>query len=111
MTQLHEMVIPKYAPALYASLGIDWTLIAVNDVIIADSLVMQQPSEANADTRVVSGLGRAIEGVDVITAVNASAEGVAQYCNILSPVRGGAITSEITALTGMAFMRLLGTKI
>ena len=41
-TQLVEMVVEKFAPALYASLGIFLPLIAVNCAILGGSLFMQQ---------------------------------------------------------------------
>ena len=42
MTQLVEMVVEKYAPALYSQLGIFLPLIAVNCAILGGSLFMQQ---------------------------------------------------------------------
>ena len=42
MTQLVEMAVEKYAPALYSSLGIFLPLIAVNCAILGGSLFMQQ---------------------------------------------------------------------
>lgn len=42
--QLVEMVVEKYAPSLYASLGIFLPLIAVNCAILGGSLFMQQKS-------------------------------------------------------------------
>lgn len=42
MTQLVEMTVEKYSPALYSSLGIFLPLIAVNCAILGGSLFMQQ---------------------------------------------------------------------
>ena len=42
MTQLVEMVVERYTPSLYASLGIFLPLIAVNCAILGGSLFMQQ---------------------------------------------------------------------
>ena len=111
MTQLVEMVVEKYAPALYASLGIFLPLIAVNCAILGDSLFMQQRGFANTGTAVFAGLGWGIGWLLAITAVAAIRERIAQYSNIPAPLRGVGITFIITALMGVAFMSFLGIKI
>jgi len=111
MTQLVEMVVEKYAPALYASLGIFLPLIAVNCAILGGSLFMQQRGFANTGTAVVAGLGLGIGWLLAITAVAAIRERIAQYSNIPAPLRGVGITFIITALMGVAFMSFLGIKI
>jgi len=111
MTQLVEMVVEKYAPALYASLGIFLPLIAVNCAILGGSLFMQQRGFANTGTAVVAGLGWGIGWLLAITAVAAIRERIAQYSNIPAPLRGVGITFIITALMGVAFMSFLGIKI
>ena len=90
MTQLVEMVVEKYAPALYSSLGIFLPLIAVNCAILG---------------------GWGIGWLLAITAVAAIRERVAQYSNVPAPLRGVGITFIITALMGIAFMSFLGIKI
>ena len=111
MTQLVEMVVEKYAPALYASLGIFLPLIAVNCAILGGSLFMQQRGFANTGTAVVAGLGWGIGWLLAITAVAAIRERIAQYSNIPAPLRGVGITFIITALMGVAFMSFLGIKL
>ena len=111
MTQLVEMVVEKYAPALYASLGIFLPLIAVNCAILGGSLFMQQRGFANTGTAVFAGLGCGIGWLLAITAVAAIRERIAQYSNIPAPLRGVGITFIITALMGVAFMSFLGIKI
>ena len=111
MTQLVEMVVEKYAPALYASLGIFLPLIAVNCAILGGSLFMQQRGFANTGTAVFAGLGWGIGWMLAITAVAAVRERIAQYSNIPAPLRGVGITFIITALMGVAFMSFLGIKI
>lgn len=111
MTQLVEMVVEKYAPALYASLGIFLPLIAVNCAILGGSLFMQQRVFANTGTAVFAGLGWGIGWLLAITAVAAIRERIAQYSNIPAPLRGVGITFIITALMGVAFMSFLGIKI
>ncbi|MCH5222062.1 MAG: NADH:ubiquinone reductase (Na(+)-transporting) subunit E [Muribaculaceae bacterium] len=111
MTQLVEMVVEKYAPALYASLGIFLPLIAVNCAILGGSLFMQQRDFAGVGTAICSGLGWGLGWLLAITAVAAVRERVSQYSNVPAPLRGVGITFIITALMGIAFMSFLGIKI
>ncbi len=111
LTQLVEMVVEKYAPALYASLGIFLPLIAVNCAILGGSLFMQQRDFAGVGTAVCAGAGWGIGWLLAITAVAAVRERVAQYSNVPAPLRGVGITFIITALMGIAFMSFLGIKI
>ncbi len=111
MTQLVEMVVEKYAPALYSSLGIFLPLIAVNCAILGGSLFMQQRGFESVGTSVCAGAGWGIGWLLAITAVAAVRERVAQYSNVPAPLRGVGITFIITALMGIAFMSFLGIKI
>ena len=111
MTQLVEMVVEKYAPALYASLGIFLPLIAVNCAILGGSLFMQQRDFGSVWTAVCAGGGWGIGWLLAITAVAAVRERIAQYSNIPAPLRGVGITFISTALMGIAFMSFLGIKI
>ena len=111
LTQLVEMVVEKYAPALYASLGIFLPLIAVNCAILGGSLFMQQRDFSSVWTAVCAGGGWGIGWLLAITAVAAVRERVAQYSKVPAPLRGVGITFIITALMGIAFMSFLGIKI
>lgn len=111
MTQLVEMVVEKYAPALYSSLGIFLPLIAVNCAILGGSLFMQQRDFPGIGTAVCAGLGWGLGWLLAITAVAAVRERIAQYSKIPGPLRGVGITFIITALMGIAFMSFLGIKI
>ncbi|MBO4942046.1 MAG: NADH:ubiquinone reductase (Na(+)-transporting) subunit E [Muribaculaceae bacterium] len=111
MTQLVEMVVEKYAPALYSSLGIFLPLIAVNCAILGGSLFMQQRDFGSVWTAVCAGGGWGVGWLLAITAVAAVRERIAQYSNIPGPLRGVGITFIITALMGIAFMSFLGIKI
>lgn len=111
MTQLVEMVVEKYAPALYSSLGIFLPLIAVNCAILGGSLFMQQRDFGSVWTAVCAGGGWGIGWLLAITAVAAVRERITQYSNIPGPLRGVGITFIITALMGIAFMSFLGIKI
>ena len=111
MTQLVEMVVEKYALALYSSLGIFLPLIAVNCAILGGSLFMQQRDFGSVGTAICAGAGWGIGWLLAITAVAAVRERVAQYSNVPAPLRGVGITFIITALMGIAFMSFLGIKI
>lgn len=111
LTQLVEMVVEKYAPALYASLGIFLPLIAVNCAILGGSLFMQQRDFPSVWTAVCAGGGWGIGWLLAITAVAAVRGRVAQYSKVPAPLRGVGITFIITALMGIAFMSFLGIKL
>ena len=87
LTQLVEMVVEKYAPALYASLGIFLPLIAVNCAILGGSLFMQQRDFRVSGRQCAPAAGWGIGWLLAITAVAAVRERVA-------PVLQGACTAS-----------------
>ena len=109
-TQLVEMVGEKFAPALYASLGIFLPLIAVNCAILGGSLFMQQKAFPNVGVATVYGLGSGIGWMLAIVGMAAIREKLA-YSDIPKPLKGLGITFIITGLMGMAFMCFSGLKI
>ena len=109
-TQLVEMVVEKFAPALYASLGILLPLIAVNCAILGGSLFMQQKAFPNVGVATVYGLGSGIGWMLAIVGMAAIREKLA-YSDIPKPLKGLGITFIITGLMGMAFMCFSGLKI
>ena len=109
-TQLVEMVVEKFAPALYASLGIFLPLIAVNCAILGGSLFMQQKAFLNVGVATVYGLGSGIGWMLAIVGMAAIREKLA-YSDIPKPLKGLGITFIITGLMGMAFMCFSGLKI
>lgn len=111
MTQLVEMAVEKFSPALYSSLGIFLPLIAVNCAILGGSLFMQQRDFANVWTATCAGAGWGLGWLLAITAVAAIRERLATYSKIPAPLRGIGITFIVTALMGIAFMSFLGIKI
>ncbi|MDE6358192.1 MAG: NADH:ubiquinone reductase (Na(+)-transporting) subunit E, partial [Duncaniella sp.] len=111
MTQLVEMDVEKYSPALYSSLGIFLPLIAVNCAILGGSLFMQQRDFPSIWTAVCAGGGWGLGWLLAITAIAAIRERLAVYSNIPGPLRGVGITFILTALMGIAFMSFLGIKI
>ena len=109
-TQLVEMVVEKFAPALYASLGIFLPLIAVNCAILGGSLFMQQKAFPNVGVATVYGLGSGIGWMLAIVGMAAIREKLA-YSDIPKPLKGLGITFTITGLMGIAFMCFSGLKI
>lgn len=110
MVQLVEMVVEKFAPALYASLGIFLPLIAVNCAILGGSLFMQQREFADVTTATVYGIGSGIGWMLAIVGIAAIREKLA-YSNVPAPLKGIGITFIITGLMGIAFMSFLGIKL
>lgn len=111
MTQLVEMTVEKYAPALYSQLGIFLPLIAVNCAILGGSLFMQQRGFDSIATAACAGAGWGLGWLLAIVAIAAIRERLQTYSNIPKPLRGVGITFIITALMGIAFMSFLGIKI
>ena len=106
MVQLVEMVIEKFSPSLYNSLGIFLPLITVNCAILGGSLFMVS-KEYNFSESVAFGLGGGFGWFLAIIAIAAIREKI-KYSNIPAPLRGLGIAFIITGLMGLAFMSLLG---
>ncbi len=110
MVQLVEMVIEKFAPALYSSLGIFLPLIAVNCAILGGSLFMQEREYVNIAEATVFGLGSGVGWFLAIVGIAAIREKI-RYSNVPAPLRGLGITFIITGLMGIAFMSFMGIKL
>ncbi len=110
IVQLVEMVIEKFSPALYNSLGIFLPLIAVNCAILGASLFMQEREYSNIGEAAVFGLGSGIGWLMAIVALAAIREKM-RYSNVPAPLRGLGITFILTGLMGIAFMSFLGIKL
>ena len=110
MVQLVEMVIEKFAPTLYNSLGIFLPLIAVNCAILGGSLFMQEREYANIGEATVFGLGSGVGFFLAIVGIAAIREKI-QYSNVPAPLRGLGITFIITGLMGIAFMSFMGINL
>ena len=108
--QLVEMVVEKFSPALYASLGILLPLIAVNCAFWGGSLVVRQKEFANVGVATVYGLGSGLGWMLAIVGMAAIREKLT-YSNVPKPLKGLGITFIITGLMGMAFMCFSGLKI
>ncbi len=106
MVQLVEMIIEKYSPGLYSSLGIFLPLITVNCAILGGSLFMVS-REYNFSESVAFGFGGGFGWFLAIVAIAAIREKI-KYSNVPAPLRGLGIAFIITGLMGMAFMSLMG---
>ncbi|MDR3235110.1 MAG: NADH:ubiquinone reductase (Na(+)-transporting) subunit E [Prevotellaceae bacterium] len=110
ITQLVEMVVEKFLPSLYSSLGIFLPLIAVNCAIMGGSLFMQERGYANIGEATAFALGSGIGWLLAIVGIAAIREKL-KYSNVPIPLRGVGITFIITGLMGIAFMTFMGIKI
>jgi|SRR5690554_6617473 len=110
MVQLVEMVIEKFTPALYTSLGIFLPLIAVNCAILGGSLFMQERAYANIGQATVFGVGSGIGWLLAIVGIAAIREKLS-YSNIPGPLKGLGITFIVTGFMGIAFMSFMGIQL
>jgi len=110
MVQLVEMIVEKFAPALYTSLGIFLPLIAVNCAILGGSLFMQQREYQSIAEATSFGLGSGVGFFLAIIGIAAIREKI-KYSNVPAPLRGLGITFIITGLMGIAFMSFMGIKL
>ena len=119
IVQLVEMVVERFSPSLYASLGIFLPLIAVNCAIMGASLFMQQritmdPNNTQAIVNtwdsVAYALGSGIGWLLAIVGLAAIREKM-QYSDVPKPLRGLGITFITVGLMAMAFMCFSGLNI
>ena len=110
MVQLVEMIVEKFAPALYASLGIFLPLIAVNCAILGGSLFMQERQYQSVWEATSFGLGSGLGWFLAIVGIAAIREKI-RYSKIPGPLRGLGITFIATGLMGIAFMSFMGIKL
>lgn len=107
--QLVEMVVEKFAPALYNSLGIFLPLITVNCSILGTSLFMQEREYNLAETAVFS-VGSGIGFFLAIVLLAAIRERL-RYSDIPEPLQGLGMAMIITGLMGMAFLSFSGIQL
>jgi len=119
IVQLVEMIVEKFSPSLYNSLGIFLPLIAVNCAIMGASLFMQQrigldPSNTQAITNfgdaIAYALGSGIGWGLAIVCLAAIREKMA-YSDVPKPLKGLGITFITVGLMAMAFMCFSGLTI
>jgi Na+-transporting NADH:ubiquinone oxidoreductase subunit E len=110
MVQLVEMIVERFAPALYGALGIFLPLIAVNCAILGGSLFMQQKNFAGVGEATVYGLGSGVGWFLAILAIASIREKIT-YSNVPAPLKGLGITFIITGLMAIGFMSFMGIKL
>lgn len=118
IVQLVEMIVERFAPALYSQLGIFLPLIAVNCAIMGGSLFMQQRIAMDAtNSQAILNFGDAVAyaigsgfGWMVAIVLFAAVREKMEYCNIPKPLRGLGIAFITVGLMAMAFMCFSGIK-
>ena len=108
--QIVEMVVEKFAPSLYASLGIYLPLIAVNCAILGGSLFMQQREFANVGEATVYALGSGVGWFLAIVCLAAIREKL-QYSRVPDALKGTGITFITVGLMAIVFMTFMGMTI
>ena len=118
IVQLVEMIVERFAPALYSQLGIFLPLIAVNCAIMGGSLFMQQRIGLPADNSqaitcfadsIAFAIGSGFGWMVAIVLFAAIREKM-EYCNVPKPLRGLGIAFITVGLMAMAFMCFSGIK-
>ncbi|KOF03203.1 NADH:ubiquinone reductase (Na(+)-transporting) subunit E [Roseivirga seohaensis] len=109
MVQLVEMMIEKFSPSLYGSLGIFLPLIAVNCSILGGALFMAQRDYTLSEATVF-GFGSGTGFLLAIVALAAIREKL-KYSNVPDALKGLGITMFITGLMGIAFMSFMGISL
>ena len=107
--QLVEMLMEKFVPGLYTSLGIFLPLIAVNCAILGTSLFMEQRQYTFVES-VVFGFSSGIGWFLAIVAFSAVLQKL-KYAHLPKGLDGFAINMITTGLIAMAFMAFAGIKL
>tara|TARA_Y100000766_G_C18541512_1_gene428525 strand:- start:12 stop:629 length:618 start_codon:yes stop_codon:yes gene_type:complete len=110
MVQLVEMLVEKFSPQLYSSLGIFLPLIAVNCSILGGALFMQERQYSTIVEATSFALGSGVGWFLAIVGIAAIREKI-RYSNVPAPLRGLGITFIITGLMGIGFMCFMGISI
>ncbi len=107
--QIVEMALDKYAPKLYAALGVFLPLIAVNCAILGGSLFMVQRDYTFPES-VAFGFGAGF-GFFLAVVALASIREKLRYSNIPPGLRGLGITFITTGLMAIGFMGFMGIQL
>ena len=108
--QLVEMIVEKFLPSLYSSLGIFLPLIAVNCAILGGSLFMQERDFVNVGEAATYALGSGFGWWLAIVALAAIREKLS-YSHVPAPLKGLGITFITVGLMGIAFMTFMGIQL
>ena len=119
IVQLVEMIVEKFSPSLYASLGIFLPLIAVNCAIMGGALFMQKRILLEPENvKAIANLGDAFayaggSGIGWLLAIVclAGIREKMEYNDVPRPLQGLGITFIVVGLMAMAFMCFSGLNI
>jgi Na+-transporting NADH:ubiquinone oxidoreductase subunit E len=103
------MAMDRFLPNLYTTLGVFLPLIAVNCVILAGSLFMQERNYTLGES-VVFGVGSGLGFAIAIVALAAIREKL-RYSDVPAGLRGLGITLVSAGLMSMAFMLFSGIQL
>ena len=109
MVQLVEMILDRYSPSLYNSLGIFLPLIAVNCSILGASLFMDNRGYDFGES-VVFGFSAGV-GFALAIICMAAIRFKLRYSNIPDGLKGLGITMILTGLLALAFQLFSGIKL
>jgi Na+-transporting NADH:ubiquinone oxidoreductase subunit E len=107
--QIVEMTLDRYAPKLYAALGVFLPLIAVNCAILGGSLFMVERDYTISESAVF-GFGSGFGFLLAIVALAAIREKMI-YSNVPPALRGLGITFLVTGLMAIGFMAFAGIQL
>jgi len=108
-TQVVEMAVDRFAPKLYATLGVFLPLIAVNCVILGGALFMQERDYTFGES-VVFGFGSGVGWLLAIVAMAGVREKM-KYSHVPDGLKGLGITFIVAGLMSMAFMVFSGIQL
>ncbi|MDZ4698278.1 MAG: NADH:ubiquinone reductase (Na(+)-transporting) subunit E [Rhodothermales bacterium] len=109
IVQLVEIIVERFFPALYNSLGIFLPLITVNCSILGGALFMVEREYSFTESSVF-GVGAGFGFFLAIVAIASIRERL-RYAHIPAPLRGLGIAFIITGLMGIAFMSFAGIQL
>ena len=109
IVQILEMILDKFAPALYAALGIFLPLITVNCAILGASLFMVERNYTFSES-VVYGFGAGTGFALAIIALAGVREKM-KYSNVPKGLVGTGIVFIVTGLMAIAFMLFSGIQL
>lgn len=109
LTQIVEMAIERFAPALYSALGVFLPLIAVNCAIMGGSLFMEQRDYTLGES-IVFGVGSGLGWLLAIVALAAVREKL-RYSNPPAGLRGLGLTFMVAGLMAICFMAFAGIQL
>ncbi|MBF0618545.1 MAG: NADH:ubiquinone reductase (Na(+)-transporting) subunit E [Candidatus Omnitrophica bacterium] len=106
LNQITEMIVDRFAPALYATVGIFLPLITANCAVLGATFFMDQRDYTFGESLVFGFSSGAGWGLAIITL--AALRKKLWYSNPPAPLKGLGITMMTTGFMAMAFMAFAG---